>query len=40
MRWPFVIVSIFPAGLGQRPDSLDQGLTQMLEFADLRLLIR
>jgi hypothetical protein len=40
MRWPFIIVNCFPAGLGQRPDPLYQGLTQMLEFGDLRLLIR
>lgn len=39
MGWPFVVLAISAASLGQRPDSLDQGLTQKLECGDLRLLI-
>lgn len=40
MWWRFVVVVITSAGLGPRADSLDQGLAQMFQFGDLRLLIR
>lgn len=40
MWWPFSVFLTSFAGLGQRPESLDQRLAQVFELGDLRLLLR
>jgi hypothetical protein len=40
MGWPFIVLVTSLTGLGQRPESLDQGLAQFFELGDLRLLLR